>query len=123
MFEINKEYTRDYIQNSCGGSKDAFLPTLNGKVVAACLRADLNPHAPEVIICSDAPAARAAGKTLARQAEAIPVFIKLETELFRYVGQYAVSESLTVPVDCGPYAQKSGLAVTQVSRVIKMNRC
>jgi hypothetical protein len=75
------------------------------------------------IVCSGGTAARAAGRTIARQAEAIPVFIKLETELFRYVGQFAVSESLTAPLDCAPYAHKSGFTVGQVSRVIKMNRC
>jgi hypothetical protein len=123
MFEIDKNYTRDYIQTVCGGSRQAFLPTRNGKVVAACLRPDLNAQAPDVIVCSDGAAARAAGRTLARQAEAIPVFIKLETELFRYVGQFAVSESLTAPLDCAPYAHKSGFTVGQVSRVIKMNRC
>jgi hypothetical protein len=38
MFEINKNYTREYIHTVCGGSKQAFLPTRNGKVVAACER-------------------------------------------------------------------------------------
>jgi hypothetical protein len=123
MFEINKNYTREYIHTVCGGSKQAFLPTRNGKVVAACLRPDLNPQAPDVIICNGGAAARAAGKTLARQAEAIPVFIKLETDLFRYVGQFAVSESLTAPLDCAPYAHKSSFTASQVSRVIKLNRC
>ncbi|SDG62020.1 DUF6697 family protein [Paraburkholderia phenazinium] len=123
MFEIDKNYTREYIHAFCGGSKDAFLPTRNGKVVAACLRPDLNPHAPEVIICSGGAAARAAGRTLARRAGAIPVFIKLKTDLFRYVGQFAVSESLTAPLDCAPYAHQSGFTGGQVSRVIKRNRC
>jgi hypothetical protein len=123
MFEISQNYTRDYIHTVCGGSKQAFLPTRNGKVVAACLRPDLNAQAPDVIICTGGAAARSAGRTLARQVEAIPVFIKLETDLFQYVGQFAVSESLTAPLDCAPYAHKSGLAVGQVSRVIKMIRC
>jgi hypothetical protein len=123
MFEIDKNYTRDYINAVCGGSKQAFLPTRNGKVVAACLRLDLNPQAPDVIVCNDGAAARAAGKTLARQTGAIPVFIKLETDLFRYVGQFAVSESLTAPLDCAPYAHNISFKVGQVSRVIKMNRC
>jgi hypothetical protein len=123
MFEIDKSYSREQIATICGGSKESFLPTMNGKVVAACLAPELNPQAPEVIICNDGAAARAAGKTLARQAEPIPVFLKLETDVFRYVGQYAVADSLTAPVDCAPYVQKAGLKVGQVSRVIKMNRC
>ncbi|OAJ53479.1 hypothetical protein A6V36_28680 [Paraburkholderia ginsengiterrae] len=123
MFEMNKNYTREYIHTVCGGSKQAFLPTKNGKVVAACLRPDLNPQAPDIIICNGGAAARAAGKALARQGGAIPVFIKLETDSFRYVGHFSVSESLTAPLDCAPYAQNSSFTVGQVARVIKMNRC
>lgn len=123
MFEMNKNYTREYIHTVCGGSKQAFLPTKNGKVVAACLRPDLNPQAPDVIICNGGAAARAAGNTLARQGGAIPVFIKLETDSFRYVGQFSVSESLTAPLDCAPYAHNSSFTAGQVARVIKMNRC
>ncbi|PCE28680.1 hypothetical protein BWP39_00385 [Paraburkholderia acidicola] len=122
MFEMNKNYSREYIHTVCGGSKQAFLPTKNGKVVAACLRPDLNPQAPEVILCDGGAAARAAGRTLARQAGEIPVFLKLETDLFRYVGQFAVGESLTAPLDCAPYAHKSSFTAAQISRVLKMKR-
>ena len=50
MFEIGKEYSREDIHQVTGGSKHAFLPVKGGKVVAARLRPDLNPHAPEVIL-------------------------------------------------------------------------
>jgi hypothetical protein len=123
MFEINKTYSRDDIHAACGGDKQAFLPIRNGKVVAACIRPEHNPLAPEVIICSNGSSARAAGKTLSKQTEAIPVFIKTDAELFRYLGQFSAGESLTTPLDCAPYTQKSGLAATDVSRVIKMHRC
>jgi hypothetical protein len=123
MFEVNKNYTREYIHSFCGGSKQAFLPTKNGKVVAACLRLDLNPQAPDVVICNTGAAARAAGRTLAKQTDAIPVFIKLETDSFRYVGQFVAGESLTSPLDCATYARNSGFTVGQVSRVIKLKRC
>ncbi|MGU7770712.1 hypothetical protein ACV229_11090 [Burkholderia sp. MR1-5-21] len=122
MFEINKNYTREFIHTVCGGNKQAFLPTKNGKVVAACLRMDLNPHAPDVIICDGSASARAAGKTLAAQEGAIPVFIKIETDAFRFVGLFVVSESLTVPVDYAPYVRNSGFTTGQVSRVLKMKR-
>jgi hypothetical protein len=123
MFELNKNYTREFIHTACGGSKQAFLPTKNGKVVAACLRTDLNPHAPEVIICDGSASARAAGRTLSGQPGAIPVFIKMETDSFRFVGLFAVSESLVAPLDCAPYIRNSGFTAGQVSRVLKMKRC
>jgi hypothetical protein len=123
MFEINKNYTREFIHTACGGSKQAFLPTKNGRVVAACLRTDLNPHAPEVIICDGSASARAAGRTLSGQDDAIPVFIKMETDAFRFVGLFAVSEALVAPLDCAPYVRNTGFTAAQVSRVIKMKRC
>ncbi|MFZ6864130.1 hypothetical protein ACO0K7_15970 [Undibacterium sp. Ji67W] len=122
MFEMNKSYSREDIHNACGGDIQSFLPIKNGKVVAACIRPERNLLAPDVIICNNGSAARAAGKTLAKQAEAIPVFIKLDSELFKYVGDFSASESLTTPIECAPYAQKSGLSISEVSRVIKMTR-
>lgn len=123
MFELDKNYTREFIHTACGGSKQAFLPTKNGRVVAACLRADLNPHAPEVIICDGSASARAAGRTLSGQQDAIPVFIKMETDAFRFVGLFAVSESFVAPLDCAPYIRNSGFTAGQVSRVLRMKRC
>jgi hypothetical protein len=123
MFEIGKDYTRKNIHIVCGGNKQAFLPTRNGKVVAACLRSDLNPQAPEVILCDSGAAVRAAGRTLAMQTEAIPVFVKQATDRFRYVGHFTATESLTAPSDCAPYAHHSSFTAGQISRVIKMRRC
>lgn len=123
MFELNKHYTREFIHTACGGSKQAFPPTKNGKVVAACLRTDLNPQAPDVIICGGSASARAAGRTLAAQNGTIPVFIKMEADAFRFVGLFAVSESLTAPLDYTPYVRNSGFTIGQVSRVLKMKRC
>lgn len=123
MFEINKTYSREFIHSVCGGNKQAFLPTKNGKVVAACLRRDLNPQAPDIIICDGSASARAAGRTLASQHGAIPVFIKMEVDSFRFIGLFAVSESLIAPLDCAPYVRKCGFTAAQVSRVLKMKRC
>ncbi|CAM2157413.1 conserved protein of unknown function [Pararobbsia alpina] len=123
MFDLNKNYSREFIHTACGGSKQAFLPTKNGRVVAACLRTDLNPNAPDVIICDGSASARAAGRTLAGQGVAIPVFVKMEVDAFRYVGLYVVSESLTAPMDYAPYVRNSSFTTNQVSRVLKMKRC
>lgn len=120
MFELNKDYTREDIHVQCGGNKQAFLPIYKGKVVAACLRSHLNPRAPEAIVCNTGSAARAAGRTLAKQREPIPVFIWQENDRWRYVGQYAAVESLNAPIECAPYALGSGFTMSQISRVVKM---
>jgi hypothetical protein len=122
MFELNKNYTREFIHTECGGNKQSFLPSKHGKVVAACLRADLNPQAPQVIICGSSASAKAAGRTLATQGGTIPVFIKTAVDSFRFVGEYAVGESLTAPLDYAPYMKNTGFSVGQVSRVLKMTQ-
>lgn len=120
MFELNKEYNRENIHAVVGGNKESFLPAHRGKIVAACLRPELNPNAPEYIVCNSGAAARAAGSTLAHQSAPIPVFIRQHSDSYRFVGYYAVQESYTTPTECAPYTQGTGLTATQVSRVIKM---
>ena len=122
MFEIGKEYSREDIHRVTGGSKQAFLPVKGGKVVAARLRPDLNPHAPEVIVCDGSASSRAAGRTLARQTEPVPVFVRTTTDRFRYTGDYVVVESLTAPVDYAEYVENSGFTLAQISRVIRLKR-
>ena len=65
MFNIGHEYTRDEIHAQVGGSKHSYLPTRNGEVVAACLTKELNPRAPQVILCGNGERIAPAGATLA----------------------------------------------------------
>jgi hypothetical protein len=122
MFEMGKDYAREYIHVVCGGNKQAFLPTKQGRVVAACLRQDLNPQAPEVVLCNSTASARAAGRTLSKQEGKIPVFIEQGAGKLRFVGEYSVAESFTTPLDCAPYAKDSSFRPQQISRVIKLKR-
>jgi hypothetical protein len=122
VFETGKEYSREDIHRVAGGSKQAFLPVKGGKVVAARLRPDLNPHAPDVIVCDGSASASAAGRTLARQTDPIPVFMRTTSDRFRYVGQYVVAQSLTSPADFAQYVANSSRTLGQVSRVLKMKR-
>ena len=105
-----------------GGCKQAFLPVKGGKVVAARLRQDLNPYAPDVIVCDGSAAARAAGRTLARQTDPLPVFVRTATDRFRYVGEYVTDESFTALGDYAKYVENTGFTLGQISRVIKLKR-
>ncbi len=58
MFELNKDYSRENIHQTVGGNKESFLPAFRGKIVAACLRPELNPRAPEYVVCNSGAAAR-----------------------------------------------------------------
>lgn len=119
-FVIGKDYSREEIHTVCGGNKQSFLPMHHGKIAAACLKPERNPQAPDVIICSTGAAQRAAGRTLARQQEAIPVFIRQDSQRWRFMGQFQVAESLTAPPDCAKHAIGSGYKAVQVSRILKL---
>jgi hypothetical protein len=85
MFQVGSEYTRDQIHAHCGGSKQSYLPTVKGQVVAACLTPKLNPRVPAVILCGRGPVIAAAGVALASQTGAIPVFVKRGVNRWEYL--------------------------------------
>ena len=87
-------------------------------VVAACLRLDLNPGAPYVVLCGSGPTIRKAGDLLAGQSQPVPVFIKRAPQRWEYQGLFKVTGSFTAPVDCAPYVDVSGRALVEISRVI-----
>jgi hypothetical protein len=93
MFNIGSEYTRDEIHNLLGGSKQSYLPTLSGRVVVACLKPNMNPRAPNVILCGKGKIIASAGAALATQQAPIPVFIKLGINRWEYKGEYKVTAS------------------------------
>ena len=120
MFEIGAEYTRDDIHAQCGGSKQAYLPTVTGKVVAVCVKPELNPRAPQVILCGQGPRIAAAGALLAKQAGVVPVFIKRGVKRWEYRGLMRVLAAYTD----GPHFENlvagSGRNPREVSMIVEM---
>ncbi|OHX15069.1 hypothetical protein BI347_14950 [Chromobacterium sphagni] len=122
MFELGKSYTREEIHAVVGGNKHSYLPRKKGKVVAACLRPDLNPDAPNVILCNSCPPERTAGEQLARQGGAIPVFLKQTTSNWAYQGMFRVLSSETHPDACAPHAARSAWTAGQIKQVLKLEK-
>ena len=83
---------------------------------------EVGPIAPDVIVCDSSAASRAAGRTLARQTDPVPVFVRTASDRFRYMGDYVTEESLTAPLDYEKYVKNSGFTLGQISRVLKMKR-
>jgi hypothetical protein len=51
VFVLGKKYSRNTIHEEVGGgSKQAYLLNIGGKVLCACLRLDTNPDAPKIIL-------------------------------------------------------------------------
>jgi hypothetical protein len=90
MFKIGCEYTRDEIHENLGGSKQSYLPTVLGHVVAACLKLELNPRAPNVVLCGIGPIIASAGLALSKKHGSLPVFIKRDINRWEYRGDFKV---------------------------------
>jgi hypothetical protein len=121
MFDIGSEYTRDEIHAQVGGSKQSYLPTKNGAVVAACLTHDLNPRAPQVILCGRGARIEPAGDLLASQPFAIPVFLKRGVNRWEYQGLFRPTTSHTSGPKFDGFVAGSGRPVAEVSRVVVLD--
>jgi len=93
MFAIGSEYSRDEIHAVLGGSKQAYLPTVGGQVVAVSVKPELNPRAPSVVLCGQGPIIAAAGAALAQQHGPLPVFVKRGVNRWEYKGKLRVVTS------------------------------
>ena len=112
------DYTRLEIYNALGGNVQTYLPVKNGQVVAACLRLDINPGAPNIILCGTGLRIRHAGLRLAQQRSPLPIFIKQAPTRWTYQGLFKVTGSCTDPEECAPYITDSGRDPAEISRVV-----
>lgn len=95
-FVLGETYTRDEIHDQLGGSKQAYLPVSNGRVVCGCFNPlpAMNPNAPEEILFGeeyDTPIIDETALQVFQQGqagEAIPVFLKRKVNGWEYVGEY-----------------------------------
>lgn len=118
MFKVGSEYTRNEIHATFGGSKQSYLPTKGGNVVAACLTKSRNPLAPQVIICGKGPVIASCGAALAKQANQIPVFLKQAKNRWVYQGLFWIVEAFSSGPKFQQYVASSGRPESDVSLVI-----
>ena len=121
MFSIGRDYTRDEIHAKVGGSKQSYLPTKNGAVVAACLTRVLNPQAPRVILCGRGAKIEPTGELLAQQLYAIPVFLKRDVNRWEYQGDFKAAASYTSGPAFDMRVAVSWRPAAEVSRVVEMS--
>lgn len=121
MFDVGLDYTRDEIHAKVGGSKQSYLPTKNGAVVAACLTQGLNPQAPRVILCGRGTRIEPTGELLAQQPYAIPVFLKRDVNRWEYQGLFKAAASYTSGPKFDSHVAGSGRPSSEVSRVVEMS--
>jgi hypothetical protein len=107
MFELGRTYTRDEIHAVVGGSLQAFLPTVDGQVVCACLRTDMNPDAPDVVLVGDGEIIVSTAEQFASQAEPVPTFLKHATGEWVYRGMYRVRFASRDPGEIAERARRA----------------
>jgi hypothetical protein len=122
MFNVGSEYTRDEIHELLGGSKQVYLPTVAGQVVAACLTLKFNPRAPNVILCGHGKYIASSAAALAKQREAIPVFIKRDPKRWEFHGNYKVVASYSSGAQFQELIADSGRQAADISLAIQMQR-
>lgn len=90
-FERHARYSRADIHAAVGGSVQAYLPTRDHEIVAACLNPAQNPQAPAVVLVGRGPRIEASAVQFAAQGAAVPTFIKRATNEWEFVGWYRVA--------------------------------
>jgi hypothetical protein len=119
-FKVGSDYTRAQIHASFGGSKQSYLPTVEGRVVAVCITPRLNPRAPQVILCGQGPVIAAAGAALAKQNEPLPVFVKRAVNHWQFQGTLRVVASHTSGPTFVSLIAGSGRSPSDVSLAIEL---
>jgi hypothetical protein len=118
MFQPGAMYTRREIQDTIGGGVQSYLPSLDGNVVAACLRPDTNPDAPKVILAGQGVQIERRAQRLVDRRVAVPTFIKRDTNRWEYVGDYVPVSISKAPGDIAAYT--AGTDRRDVSAVVHM---
>ena len=120
MFTIGECYTRDEIHGVLGGSKVSCLPSVDGKLVAACLTLRFSPAAPTVVLCGQGPKTAPASKLLTLQREKLPIFIKKAAGRWQFCGEFRVAEFLVSGPRFEAFIAGSGRSLASVSYVVLM---
>ncbi len=120
MFELGKRYTREEIHDQLGGSLQSFLPHVDSRVVAACLRLDTNPDAPNVVLPGKGEVIERSARMLIEQGATIPVFLKRATAQWEFVGRYAVESFSTELAEITAQAKRSSR--DDISCIIRLKR-
>lgn len=83
-------YTRTQIRLALGGSARAALPTVDGRVVCACLTREANPRAPAEIVVGAAEEAVRRARIFASSGHAVPVFVRSRPGAWEHAGRWRV---------------------------------
>jgi hypothetical protein len=118
MFTIGECYSRVEIHCALGGSKVSCLPSVDGRLVAACLTLSFSPAAPTVVLCGQGPKTAPASRLLTLQREPLPIFIKKAANRWQFCGDFCLAEFLVGGPRFEEFIAGSGRSLASVSYVV-----
>ena len=80
--------TRRDIAALLGGNTRAFLPQLEGEIVAGCFDPNMNPRAPAEILVSSKPTSIIAAKRFLEIDRGLPVFLRRAPSCWEYIAEF-----------------------------------
>ena len=107
MCVVGNIYThRETIYRFGGGLTQAYLPTRNNyrDVLGGRFKLDLNPRAPNVVVVGDTVQITKQAEAYASCGYAIPIFVKVRTNEWRYEGTYLCTRQSSTALDLARYA-------------------
>jgi len=119
-FTENKFYTRTEIFDVLGGSKEFFLPHVNGHVVCGCFTKDLNPGAPSEVLPGSGPEIERWAHAFASQSEAVPIFLKKDVNEWQFMGLWRCVLKSLDPNERRAREQRLGRDVSMILKLEKI---
>lgn len=110
--EIGKLYSWDEVRK-CGG-EETFLGKKGNKIVCATLDGAKNPDAPEVMVVGHKAKNRKRAEEFCNQRGLLPIFIKEETNKWRYYGKYEFEKYTDDPSEIEKYQNEANRDLTRV---------
>ncbi len=100
---------------------DGYIRTLDNEVRGLALNPDKNPDAPEVVIVGKGPVIMANAHRFAQSKAAVPVYIKVETNVWSFTGMYRAIDYSTNMADIDHYGATRDPG--SVSGILFLERC
>lgn len=99
MFTKGKHYTRNEISKVVGGGLQDCLPHVGNRVVAVCMKKDMNPQAPHVMLVGKGRDKERYSEILCsiQQNETVPVFTKKDTNAWEFEGFFSARQHSKEP--------------------------
>ncbi|HEY3276299.1 MAG TPA: hypothetical protein VGJ94_06730 [Syntrophorhabdaceae bacterium] len=116
MFRKTESYTREDISTAVGGGLRDCLSHSGNRVVAICMRKEMNPEAPLVLLVGEGPQKKKYSEILCRDQknDPVPIFIKQPNGSWKFHGNYKVKNNSVEPALIKRYQSKSGRTDVQM---------